>query len=231
MTNNATNVAPSSAGLNGGYGDLPPGHDLSFYYSWGLCSSYPGNSTSSNISSLNNPGTSGVLPPLSVTNLIQNEAYCYQVLSIRLIFCGLPCSPRLNSKSKLNRNSPKSSQACVQDDTTSSGYFCGETVQFSTPPYPPSPFYQPVIDGLVCTPEYILVVGQRRRLEQAPVPAPAPAPAHAPAPASMRAPDAFNPYAAFSGPSKSGSVRMMIGALLLASPDIQNDQNDVGVCM
>ena len=91
------------------------------------------------------------------------------------------------------------------------GYSCGETVQFSTPPYPPSPFYEPVIDGLVCTPEDILVVGQRRTLEQAPV--------SAPSPASIRAPDAFNRYAAFGGPSKAGSVRMMIGALRFVSPD------------
>lgn len=48
------------------------------------------------------------------------------------------------------------SQACVQDDTAISGYHCGETVSFTTTTFPPSPFYNSVVDGnVVCTPEYV----------------------------------------------------------------------------
>lgn len=79
VTNNATNVSPSTAVLSGTYGDLPPGHGLSYYYSWGLCESFPNTSTSSNISTLTNPGPSGELPPLQLLGMFQNAEYCYQV--------------------------------------------------------------------------------------------------------------------------------------------------------
>jgi hypothetical protein len=79
VTNNATNVSPSSAELSGSYGDLPAGHAISYYYSWGLCTSYPNTSTSSNISSISNPGLSGALPPLQLLGLLSSAVYCYQV--------------------------------------------------------------------------------------------------------------------------------------------------------
>jgi len=79
VTNNATNVSPSSAELSGAYGDVPPNHAISYYYSWGLCTSYPNSSTSSNISSISNPGPSGELPPLQLLGLLSNAQYCYQL--------------------------------------------------------------------------------------------------------------------------------------------------------
>lgn len=79
VADNASDITPTSAVLSGSYGDLPPGHTISYYYSWGLCESFPNTSTSSNVSTLPNPGPSGELPSYQIVGLVSNAEYCVQV--------------------------------------------------------------------------------------------------------------------------------------------------------
>ena len=86
-TYNATNVSPTTAVLSGNYSDLPPGNSINYVYRYGLCDTYPQNSSATAVTFVANPPPSGQLAPMTVLGLFSNAQYCAQ-LCVQVRYCG-----------------------------------------------------------------------------------------------------------------------------------------------
>lgn len=156
-------MSPTSAQLQGNYSNLPPGNDIQYYYEYGPCDSFPGNATQSNVTFVADAPVSGQLEPLTALGLFSSALYCYhacvQVSSRK--HDGIGCLDLMRDfiayHSIISHHPPAPDSQPQQDVSVGSDYACGPVAQFNTPSYPPSPYYEPVVDGnLVCTPEFIV---------------------------------------------------------------------------
>lgn len=105
-----TGITPYNATFSGNYTDLPPGHNVSYYFEYGPgpCATFPNSNTSMAPTPpgfIQNASASGSIPPVTVGELEPQSELCARL--------------------------------CVEDETAGGGYICSTNpTPFSTPKAP-----------------------------------------------------------------------------------------------